>query len=445
MTRGKREQVGADTFVTAGLAEDDGFEQLPREEVAYHLERHGDEFLIRWPAHRVECSLTGLRDHSDGIAGELAVSHGGVELHWGRLGLASTQTREGVVRKLNSILPDIPWRTIIEAACRATVRALRASSTTVTLHGRRTTGPRHLVVPLLPLHQTAVIVADGGSGKGFLSTALALAVAHEAHLPSGLYATARVPVLYLDWESDPDDFDDRIYLLSRGLELTDAGIHYRRMVRPLAEEAPVLRAEVSRLGGGFVIVDSLAPASGPEPEGADAAIRTHNAIRSLGAVTTLCLAHVSKATADQRGPARPFGSVFVQNLARSVWEMRRDTESDDLLTCLYHRKVNRGRLHPPIALRFRFTDEAITLSRAELEEAPDLLARTSASMQILSALRTGAAKGGQVAEVTGLSMDTVTRTLRRLAKADKVVRLSDDHGSKGHEISWGLRTSKADT
>jgi hypothetical protein len=384
--------------------------------------------------------VTGLREHAEGITGELAVSHGGVELHWGRLGFASTQTREGVVRKLSGILPDVPWRTIIEIACRATVRALRESSVTVALHGRRAAGLRYLVDPLLPLHQVAVVFGDGGAGKGHLAVALALGVAHAAPLPAGLVAPLRGPVLYLDWESDQDDLDDRVARQGGGLPL-GAGLHYRRMHRPLVDEAPALRAEVSRLGIGCVVVDSLAPAAGAEPEGADAALRTHNAIRSLGAITCLCLAHVSKAAADQRGPARPFGSVFVQNMARSVWEMRRsdDQDGDELRVALYHRKVNGARLHVPLGFRFHFTDDAITLHGADLREAPDLLARTSTGTQILSALRLGSKSVARLADELEIKPETVKRSLQRLAQRDKVIRLSEAHGGKGQEIPWGLR------
>jgi hypothetical protein len=452
VSREKREQVGADTFVAAGLAEGNGFDQLPREEVAHQLERHGDEFLVRWPAHRVECAVTGLREHSDGVAGELSVSHGGVELHWGRLSLASSQTREGVVRKLNTIVPDLPWRSILEVTCRATARALRESTATVALRGRRATGPRHLIDPVAPLGQIAVGFGDGGAGKGNLAVAFALAVGEAVSLPGAIYATARCPVLYLDWETDQDDLDDRVALLARGFSLAAVTkLHYRRMVRPLTEEASALRAEVSRLGIGFVIIDSLAVACGSEPEGADAAIRTHAAMRSLGPVTCWCVAHVTKAGADQRGPGRPFGSVFVQNLARSVWEIRRsedDQAGDELRMALFHRKVNGGRLHAPIALRFHFASDAVSLHGADIAEAPDLLARTSVGSQVIALLRPGAKTAAGLAEELGISVDTVSRTLRRLAKPDnaRVVRLSPEGVTgRGAEALWGLRTSKADT
>src|SRR5262249_58943095 len=118
-----------------------------------------------------------------------------------------------------------------------------------------------------------------------------------------------------------------------------------------------LRADLARPEVGFVIVDSLAPAAGVEPESADSTIRAMNALRSFTGTTRLVLAHVSKATADQAsGAARPYGSVFVRNLARSAWELRRAEEAgaDELLLAAYHRKPNGGPRALPLRLRLRF-------------------------------------------------------------------------------------------
>jgi len=99
---------------------------------------------------------------------------------------------------------------------------------------------------------------------------------------------------------------------------------------------------------------------------------------------------VSKVAADQRGPARPYGSVFVQSLARSVWELRRsEEESEDLVISLSHRKANRGRLHAPIGFWFAFDDDTITLHRALPGRIQRLMARASLPQQIRAALSNG--------------------------------------------------------
>jgi hypothetical protein len=97
------------------------------------------------------------------------------------------------------------------------------------------------------------------------------------------------------------------------------------MTRGLADDVPALQAEVSRLGVGLVIVDSLAPAcgAGPKARMPQSGASMHSAPRPSHAPGHRPR---GKAGADLRtGSARPFGSVFVQNLARSVWELRRVT------------------------------------------------------------------------------------------------------------------------
>jgi len=137
-----------------------------------------------------------------------------------------------------------------------------------------------------------------------------------------------------------------------------------------------------------VIVDSLAPACGPEPETADAAVRTMAALRSFG-TTNLVLAHVSKATADAPGPARPFGSVFVRNLARVLWEIRRESDdADGLRLACYQRKNNLGPVAPSFGLHCVFTEQAITLTALDLANAPDLLERATLWQRIVVALKT---------------------------------------------------------
>lgn len=405
------------------------------------LERHGDDFGMRWNEYRVDLSVTGLRENSDGLHAEVAVAVAGAEIHWGRLNLVSTSAREGVVKKLAAIAADIPWRTMLERACRMTTMAIRQGSPTVTLTPRQAAGPRVLIHPLLPLNAISVLFGDGGAGKGYTAVALALAATHGMDLPGMRRPEKLTKALYLDWESTAADLEERVYLVAKGLKCSGEGLHYRRINRALADEAQTLRAEVSRLGAGFLIVDSLAPACGPEPEGADALVRTYNAIRSFGNVTTLVIAHMSKMAADQRnGAARPFGSVFVWNLARSVWELRRsgDTTTADLVVALYHRKVNHGRVHEPLGLRFTFGANAVTMAGDSIQDAPDLLKRMSVAEGIRSVLKEGGMTTEEIAEALDQDEDTVGRTLRRLAgaKVPSVIKLQAD--IRTGRARWGL-------
>ncbi|MBI3109309.1 MAG: AAA family ATPase [Candidatus Rokubacteria bacterium] len=403
---------------------------------APEIQRLGDEWAATWPAHGVTLSLGQLRESTDGIHGELSVVSGVLgEIHWGRLNLASTSAREGLVRKLDQAAPGLPWRPILERVCRQAARDLRSGEPARPLVPRLADEvTRYLVPKLLLAGETNIIFADGGSGKSLLALAIAEAVRTGTALPGGLVPTAAVPTLFLDYESHRPEHEDRLARLQEaGGASADPPIFYRPMTRALADEASTLRAEIARHEVGLVIVDSLAPACGPEPEGADAVVRTMTALRSFAPATRLVLAHVSKLAAEQRsGPVKPFGSAFVFNLARNIWELRKADEDGgaDLVIAAFHRKSNAGRLYPPLGFRFIFREGMTSLHAHDIGQAPDLLARTSLAFQIQKTLVPGAQTVADLVEATGSTKDTVARTLRRLRGAGKVIPLDEGR--------WGL-------
>jgi AAA domain len=389
------------------------------------VERAGDDFVFRWAAYPVELSLNAIRESSDGVHAELTVTHERVVIHWSRLGLASSPAREGLTKKLAGIESEIPWREMLEHACRATVQTVRRGNPAVAVVPRRREGARHLVDPIATAGETSVIAGDGGAGKSLFGLGLALAVTSGATLPGGMRAEIRGPVLWLDWESTEEEIAERALLLAKGLGCRVDGLHYKAMIAPLTAEIAAVRADVSRLHAVAVIVDSLAPASGAEPEGADSAVRTMAALRSLSPASRVVIAHVSKAAAEGHVASRPFGSVFVQNLARSVWEARRsdDDSGKDLLLALYHHKVNSGAKHRPIALRFAFEPDRVTLHSADLAEAPDLMARATVGQRIKAALSTSPLTTEEIAAHLDAKVPTVRKTLERMRKDGGLMNL----------------------
>lgn len=374
-------------------------------------------------------SFGQVRENSDGIHGEMSVVSGVMgEIHWGRINLASTSAREGLVRKLDQAAPGLPWRPILERACRQAARDLRTGEPVVPLVPRLADeSARYLVPKLLLAGETNIIFADGGSGKSLLALAIARAVSTGTALPGGLVPSVPARGLLLDYESHRPEHEDRLARLEDvGSPPADLPILYRSMTRPLADEAASLRGEIDRHGIGLVVVDSLAPACGPEPDGADAVVRTMTALRSFAPATRLVLAHVTKLAAEQRtGPVKPFGSAFVFNLARNVWELRKADEDGgaDLVIAAFHRKSNAGRLYPPLGFRFTFHDGMTSLHAHDIGQAPDLLARMSLAFQIQKALVVGAQTVETLVEATGSTKDTIARTLRRLRSTGKVIPL----------------------
>jgi hypothetical protein len=113
------------------------------------FERHGDEFTVTWPEHRVAVALTDVHKNRDGIKAELAVALSEVEVHWGQLNLVSTAAREQLVKKLAEIHAEIPWRPMLERVCRRTVEAMRQGEPFVTLTGQPASPAREVLPRLL--------------------------------------------------------------------------------------------------------------------------------------------------------------------------------------------------------------------------------------------------------------------------------------------------------
>ena len=432
----KTQKTGADTAIAAGLP----ITEMPREAmgpIEPEVTPIGDDLSLTWPAHQVTLHLSRLHEGREGITAEMLVTsaiHG--EIHWGRLNLVSGPARATLVKTLERAAPVAPWAVVLERACRLAALHVRAGEPVICLMPRRAPATRHLVAKLLLAGQTNVLFGDGDSGKSLTALALAIAVSTASPLPAGLLTTGLpLPVLYLDYEGCQDDHEDRLADLMAGLGLTEAPpILYRPMVRPLADEAAFIRAQISQHGVGCLVIDSLAPACGPEPEGADAAVRTFTAMRSFGSVTRLVVAHVSHAGAAQRtGPAKPFGSIFNFNLARNMWEVRRAEDAGGLVQGLYHRKFNAGERHAPFGLRFAFEDGRITLHTHDMGQEPDLVARATLAQRVLAALRPGAFTTADLAGQVGAAELTVRRTLERLRSKGQVVSLPDTK-----PLKWGL-------
>jgi hypothetical protein len=434
-------KVGADDFVAAGATEED-LESLPRKEPRseqagpHDISQAGDDITLTFAQHGVTLSFGALRESSDGIHGELDVTSSVVGwMHWARLNLSSSTARRGLAKDLQARHPA-PWPAILDHACRAVAFEIRRGTPVERLVPRRSTAPLHLLSMLIVDHESNVLFGDGGSAKSLLSLAMAVAVGLGVELPGGLRPARTVPTLYLDWETDKATHEDRLARVLEGLGVREEPpIHYRAMgMRALVDDAAFLRGEIARLGVGFVICDSFGAACGAEPESADAAIRTLNVFRSFSPAARLIIAHVSKIMAENRaGAARPYGSVYVQNLPRNVWEVRKSNEDGGEVRDLglYHRKVNDWRLFPPFGLRLEFTDESVRLRSLDLGQAPDLLAGAKLPYKIQVALKSGRKDVPRLAEETNATPATITRTLRRLRKVGNVLSFEDG--------TWGLK------
>lgn len=301
---------------------------------------------------------------------------------------------------------------------------------------------RYCIDPMLPEGETTIVVADGGTGKSTYATALMASKMLGIEIIPGMRPSGRGMGLYLDWESNKHEHNRRLRSLCRG-----AGVEgvppmlYRTNYRALAEDIGTFRREVATHDVGFVVVDSAVPASGDEIKDTAAPRQLFNGLRSLGdGVTRLVLAHMSKAEAEKEsGRARVLGSIMYENLARSVWEMRRSEfgKPGELVIGLYHRKMNGGRLRQPMGYRVLFgeDEQPYRFERVDLNDYQDLHDRLPEKDRLKDFLRTGARTTKEIAEHLGKSQNAARMYLRR---HPDITRLSSGGGT-GINSLWALR------
>lgn len=341
--------------------------------------------------------------------------------------------------------PDLPWADILEVICDTSLTAWREGEPFVDLATVPPAPPdAYLIDRFLAGGESTVIYGDGMSGKSLMAISMAICVASGQDLPGLRLKGNPGAAVYLDWETRADTHSDfvRRISLGHGLSVPRGGIIYRGMSRSLIEDLMTVKQEVDRHDTKLVVIDSMVPACGGEPEGSEGVRHFFNALRELAGVTKCIVSHITKAEAEREGIPRPFGSVFTTNLARSTWAVRRsmEEESSHLYMALHHTKVNRGRLFSPMGLAYNFHDgeaaRPITISIFDLETVPELDRHTPLSRRIRSVLRGGGMTSNDIAEELMAKEDSVRKALGRMGG---VVRI-EEGGGRGKKTVWGLRS-----
>ena len=350
----------------------------------FHFEKVGLGYRL-WPVNDkivAELKISRIKRRSEELHGFLQVTcnfegvktNGGV-LHSTRFNMSAGQTRKQVATLLKSRTPgfeDMDWFDALETLCQRVAEAESRGEPIVEIGNARPPGykpVRYSLEPLVPKNVASLLYGPGGAGKSATALAGALSVATNTEIIPGIKPAISGPVLYLDWETDQDIVNDRLWSLCTGAGVQPKNVSYRRCNRPLADDAEELSMLVAKLGIVYLVIDSCGPAMGTSGEYGDAnesTLRLFEAIRHIG-VSTQVVDHVSKQ--EMRSGKNvtgllPYGSIYKVNLARAAWELRNDTTSDDddLHITLYNTKANDARLHEPIRLMIDWTPGSITFA-----------------------------------------------------------------------------------
>jgi hypothetical protein len=384
-----------------------------------------DARQVRWE----HGSLYGVVSVRARMAGLKAVT--GDTISESRVNLSSDRGRGDIAKALEARGPgiDLDWRGFLEEFA---IRILAAER-----EGRPFTevgslpprvDPGYTITPLLPQGRVAFIFGPGGATKGYLVTALCVSVETGAVIVPG-FTPRRGRALYLDWESDQWDIDDRVKRIARGANLPrPPEIAYRECVGPLTDQIDDVEREVRARGVTLVVLDSVGMALSTSREGGDAnesTIRLFQALRRLPA-TVVAVDHVVGAEITTRKrSARPYGSVYKANLARNTYEIRAlDSDADQGTVrhiVIRHRKYNMSAQLPDMGFTVRFDNDAraVTWEAEAVQDVPsdetggygggapatrDLLRRL---------LERGHMTDDELADEVGRKVDTVRRVLDR--------------------------------
>lgn len=412
----------------------------------------GDNFRFVWASLAIEAELRRFYQRGDALMADLLIAaiseRDGKSvrklIHRTTINLKAGETRTRLAKYLGERRGDVPWIDVMEQLCFLGADRYEEGEPTIDLRDvDPRERPRWFLYPYLEHGGPTILFGPGGTGKSYLSLAMALTMA-TGHPVFGRLVGPPVPVLYLDWETDQFTHAERLQALCKGMggiSLTRP-IYYRRMVGSLGDQLGAVQREIERLGVGGGVVDSLAAARGGEPESADVTNRTMTAVRSL-LIPMLIVDHVSKAVMNtQRGEGRlsPFGSIYTENRARNTWSVRRAGEEggDEFDIGLVHEKTNNGRYQKRHAFHLSFVNvmdgqgeerpDSASIQAIDIGDVAGFEAELTLAERILRFLREqpdGTGTPEDVAEALGLEKKAVAPRFSELKKRGQLVYLAD--------------------
>jgi hypothetical protein len=174
---------------------------------------------------------------------------------------------------------------------------------------------------------------------------------------------------------------------------------------------------------------------------AESTAKLFAALRVLD-VEVLALGHVPKTQADGSEYASVYGSVFNQNFARAVWEIKKEQAigEDGSVLGLFNRKTNLSRPHLPIGLSVTQNSEStcIRYVPCDLNQASELAASLPLPNRIRNLLEDGTVRTArQVADELGAKLTSVKSVLSR-HQGHKWMML----GGSGQETTWTVLRTK---
>lgn len=339
-----------------------------------------------------------------------------------RLNLLSSSSRESLVRQLKHRKP-INWPMCLDQIGQLISQSLIDAGAGIDM---RSYTPEDVdngwcVRPFVQRNSPTLLYGMGGEGKSTVALAILLSKATGERFLPDIDPGIPAGVMYLDWEDTADSFyaTANALLDGKGMTWDDVvePVIYKRYHGALSDHIDSIQRDIVANNIELICVDSLIAASDEDTNDAVAARTWHQVMSSLG-VASIGITHVSKGGND------PYGSVYFWNLARSVWQVEKETEDEEnTIIAIQHRKGNNTGLMEPFGLHAGFeVDEAtkpktIKYSPADLTTTETLVKKLTTAQHILSVLE-GTQMFGEdiVKELAGLGLkeNTISKALQRM-------------------------------
>lgn len=373
-------------------------------------------YTVRAATHSATFTFDRLHEQRGAYHAELTVTlDETVLLDAVDINLKSDAGQIKLVTSLKTYSTSIPWKVLLQKACALVLRRHRRGDPPVNLNRDSLIEPLTFAInPLVPRKKSAIVFADGGKGKSTFALMLAMGVSIGQSVAG--FSALPGKALYLDWEDDADVHTRRLHAIRAGHpELDGAEVRYQRCCEPLTKLTYDLARTIQREGITFIVIDSLLAAMGGEAS-AEAVGKFFAALRVFQ-VESLLIGHTPKTITEGQEHATVYGSVFNQNFARAVWELKTEQEigEDSAILGLFHRKSNLTRKHPPIGLKVTHNQDGsyIRYEPFDLTKAAEMVNALPLPNRIRNLLDSDGLPrtSQQVADDLGAKLNSVKTTL----------------------------------
>ena len=318
----------------------------------------GSKLYIEWEREGVEAEVSRVHESKSALNAHVVIKYTpkrveqtgqGNHLIKRSWNLFSQQSINSVIKALESRDTfNINWESMIEQL----VVTVDSNSWEVSDSSAIGNEPivyedRHVLYPFVRKNQINMIYGSAGIGKSYIAVTIALCVqtgiGHQGLLPE------QGNVLYLDWETERSDLNERTVEVKQGFieeydgdYLDNAEFEYRKIRGSLDKVQDEISDVVYSNDIKLIIVDSVGGALQGNINDADAIAEFSGILRSYN-TSVLALDHVAKGNND-----KPIGSIYKEAFARNLWRMSGDhpVGSDEMEVAFEHTKTNHKRMNP---------------------------------------------------------------------------------------------------